>query len=105
MSGGALFDYTYPRFDEAAEKWQDEELNELYHDLFMGEEFSVRGYGGLCQTLDFYLSDDTSEEFYRKQVAAFKKKWMRRTPKGRVEFYQEKLQKYADRLKMEMGEA
>lgn len=105
MSGGALFDYRYPNLEEADGKWQDEELNELYHDLFCGAEFSVRGYGGLCQSLDFYVSDDIGEESYLKAVSAFKSKWFHRTPSNRVEFYQRKLQDYADRLKREMGEA
>lgn len=105
MSGGELFDYTYPSFEMADGRWQDEELNELYHDLFCGGEFSARGYGGLCQSLDFYLSGDTDEERYREAVSRFKKKWMHRTPKNRVEFYQNKLQERCDELKREMGEA
>lgn len=102
MSGGALFDYTYPRFDYADGTWEDEELNELYHDLFVGEDFSVRGYGGLCQSLDFYVSDDIGEEAYRKKLTEFKRKWFHRTPKNRLEYYQGKLQEYADKLKEEM---
>lgn len=104
MSGGKLFGYTWPDLDEADGKWRDEELNELYHDLFCGGEFSVRGYGGLCQSLDFFLSGDTDEEDYRDAASRFKAKWMHRTPRNRVEFYQRKLQEYADRLKKEMGE-
>lgn len=105
MSGGSLFDYSYPHFEFADGRWQDEELNELYHDLFCGGDFSVRGCGGLAQSLDFYLSGDTVEEDYREAAARFKAKWMHRTPRNRVEFYQRKLQEYADRLKKEMGEA
>lgn len=104
MSGGELFDYSYPHFDVADGKWQDEEINELYHDLFCGGEFSVRGYGGLCQSLDFWVSGDTSDEDYREAVAKFKAKWFHRTPKNRVEFYQGKLQDYCDQLKREMGD-
>ena len=105
MSGGALFDYTYHNFEGADGKWQDEELDELYHDLFCGGEFSTRGYGGLVTSLDLYVSDDIGEESYRKMVVAFKRKWFRRTPRNRLEFYQKKLQECADRLKREMGEA
>lgn len=47
----------------------------------------------------------TDGERRRVAVAKFKAKWMHRTPKNRVEFYQQKLQDYADRLKREMGEA
>lgn len=104
MSGGDLFDYTYPNFDMADGKWRDEELNELYHDLFCGEEFSARGYGGLCLSLDFYLSGDTCEEDYREAVKRFKAKWFHRTPKNRLEYYQNKLQERCDELKREMGD-
>lgn len=105
MSGGALFDYSYPNFDGARGKWSDEELNELYDDLFCNGRFAVRDYGGLAQSLDFWLSGDTDEEDYRDAVTRFKQKWMHRTPRNRVEFYQRKLQDYADKLKREMGEA
>ena len=102
MSGGALFNYTYPNFELADGKWQDEELNELYHDLFCGGEFAVRDYGGLAQSLDFYLSDDIDREGYLEAVQRFKQKWMHRTPKNRTEYYQRKLQEYADKLKSEL---
>lgn len=99
MSGGH-FGY-YP-FDDIASQWQDEEINELFHDLFVGGDFSVHGYGGLFQSLDFYLSCDIGEDGYKKKVQEFKNKWFRRTPKNRVEFYQGKIQEYADRCKDEL---
>ena len=102
MSGGH-FGWSYAPEDLDGE-WRDEEINELYRDLFCGGEFSVRGYGGLFQSLDFWLSGDTDEESYREAVSQFKAKWMHRTPRNRVEFYQQKLQDYADKLKREMGE-
>ena len=102
MSGGH-FGYSYSPQDLDGE-WRDEEINELFNDLMCGGEFSVRGYGGLLQSLDFWLSADTDEERYREAVEGFKKKWMHRTPKNRVEFYQQKLQDYADKLKREMGD-
>lgn len=104
MSGGSLFNYTYPSFEGADGEWQDVEINALYHDLFIGGEFSVRGYGGLCQSLDFYVSGDTCEEEYREAVTRFKAKWFKRTPKNRVEFYQNELQKMCDEFKKELGE-
>ena len=104
MSGGALYDYRWPNLDEADGKWRDEELNELYHDLFVGGDFSPRDYGGLALSLDVWLSYDTSEEAYREDLRRFKAKWMHRTPRNRLEFYQGKLQEYADRLKDELGE-
>ena len=97
MSGGALFDYTYPRFDEADGRWCDEEMDELYRDLFVGGEFAVRGYGGLIQSLDFFVSGDIGEESYRDAVRRFKDKWFRRTPRDRVAFYQAKIRDYAER--------
>ena len=103
MSGGVLFDFRWPNLGEADSKWHDEEMNELYHDLFVGGEFSVRGYDGLAQSLDFWLSDDTDEEHYRKQLARFKAKWFHRTPKNRIEYYEGKIQEYADRCKAELG--
>lgn len=103
MSGGH-FGYSYSPQDLDGE-WRDEEINELFNDLMCGGEFSVRGYGGLLQSLDFWLSADTDEESYRDAVSRFKAKWFRRTPRTRVEFYQNKLQEFADRLKREMGEA
>ena len=103
MSGGRFDYWSLP--DELSDAWQDHELDELVQDLFCNGEFSVRGYGGLLQSLDFWLSADIDEEGYREAVSRFKAKWMHRTPRNRVEFYQQKLQDYADRLKREMGEA
>lgn len=102
MSGG-YFNYGhYP--EEIDGNWCDAEINELYHDLFLGGDFAVRDYGGLFQSLDFFLSDDTSEEQYRESVDRFKTKWFRRTPKNRVEFYQNKLQEQCDKFKRELGD-
>lgn len=103
MSGGHFDYWSLP--DELSDAWQDHEVDELVQDLFRNGEFSVRGYGGLLQSLDFYLSGDIGEEDYREAVSSFKAKWMHRTPRTRVEFYQQKLQEFADRLKKEMREA
>lgn len=103
MSGGVLFDHTWPCLDEADGKFADEEMNELYHDLFCGGEFAVRDYGGLAQSLDFWLSGDSGEEDYREALARFKAKWFHRTPRNRVEFYEKKIQAYADKCKVELG--
>lgn len=100
MSGGH---FNYMDFDGIDGEWRDEELDELFHDLFVGGDFSIRGYGGLLQSLDFWLSADVGEETYRRKVAEFKAKWMKRTPKSRVEFYQRKIQEYADKCKREFG--
>lgn len=102
MSGGH-FGYNSVSYD-LEDAWRDEEINELISDLFFNGDFAVRDYGGLFQSLDFWLSSDTSEEKYREAVAEFKKKWFHRTPKNRVEFYQNKLQERCDELKREMGD-
>lgn len=103
MSGGH-FNYSYHPEDLDGQ-WCDEEINELYHDLFCGGDFAVRDYGGLFQSLDFCLSYDIGEEDYLEKVSRFKQKWFRRTPKQRVEFYQTKLQEAFDRYKRELGDA
>lgn len=101
MSGGH---FDYERVPECFDgAWLDSEVNDLVHDLFFGGEFSVRGHGGLLQSLDFFLACDICEESYREKVAAFKKKWFKRTPKNRCEYYQRKLQERCDELKKELA--
>lgn len=119
MSGGHFEIYTGSMVDELSGQWRDEELNDLFADLF-GEawnrtrgpfagryahedraprcEFGPRG-GGLLESLDFWLSGDTREEDYRADVRRFKDKWFRRTPKNRVEYYQRKFEEWADEIK------
>lgn len=98
--------------DELCGEWRDEELNELFFDLFGGGwrgykgqfwtrredrecEFGPRG-GGLFESLDFWLSGDTCEESYRDDVRRFKRKWLsKKTPSNRVEFYQRRFETYA----------
>lgn len=109
--------------DELCGKWEDEEINALFFDLFGGGwdgyrvpftnkerkcEFGPRG-GGLFESLDFWLSGDTTEEAYREDVRRFKLKWLdKKTPKNRVEFYQKRFDEYAravmERMKEELGE-
>ena len=101
MSGGH-FNYGYSPYDLEGQ-WRDAEINELYSDLFCSGEFAVRDYGGLYQSLDFYLCDDTDEEDYRDAVKRFKDKWFKKTPEERVEFYRARIQEYADRCKTELG--
>lgn len=103
MSGGALFDYGTPSFEEVDGKWRDEELNALYRDLFITGELSPRDYGGLMLSLDFYLSCDTDEEDYRDAVDRFKSKWLKRTPRNRVEFYEERIREYGERMAREFS--
>ena len=120
MSGGHFSSYGGGiDMDELRGEWRDEELNDLFEDLFglgwngrrhafgyksayMSDdkvEFGPRG-GGLFESLDFWLSGDTSEEDYLDDLKRFKEKWFKRTPKNRVEYYQRKFEQYA----MEMTE-
>lgn len=57
----------------------------------------------LLQSLDFYECSDTEREDYEKAVQAFKTKWFHRTPRNRVEFYERRIQDFADRCKRELG--
>lgn len=118
MSGGHFDVYAGGLADELGGQWRDEELNDLFADLFgdgwqrkrgpFGRygyeqdpprgEFGPRG-GGLFESLDFWLSGDTSEESYRADVRRFKDKWLRRTPRSRVEYYQRKFEEWADEIK------
>lgn len=105
VSGGAIEHYDIPH--GLIGRWEDEELNEMFSDLFgyswcdrgrfglrndesRRSEFGPRG-GGLFESLDFYLSDDISREDYLEDLRRFKRKWfVRRTPKNRVEYYTQK---------------
>lgn len=100
MSGGMYSSYSLQCEDV---EWNDKELNELWQDLTANGEFSVRGYGGLLQSLDFYECGDTDEDDYREAVQKFKAKWFGRTQKNRVEFYKRKIQEYADKCKEEFA--
>lgn len=117
MSGGH---FNYKNEDVAYEmcgQWRDEELNELFFDLFGGDgyrspfagcgskprecEFGVRG-GGLAEALDFWLACDIGEEAYREQVERFKRKWLiKKTPANRVEFYRQRFREYAENIAAE----
>ncbi len=56
-----------------------------------------------CSAEESSPCGDTGEEHYRDAVARFKAKWMHRTPRNRVEFYEKKIQAYADKCKVELG--
>ena len=101
MSGGHFFLDTHQIGHAMDGEWQDEEINELFHDLFCAELWNGR-YGGLAAALDYWLSCDVSEEVYREYVRKFKEKWFNRTKEDRVEFYCAKLQEKCDELKGEL---
>lgn len=102
MSGGH-FEYQDHYTAEMFEgQWQDEEINELFSDLFVSG-FGPRN-GGLVKSLDFAICSDTSMESYREDVKKFKDKWFNRTREDSLKFYQDKLQEHCDKLKKEMGE-
>lgn len=101
MSGGH-FDYVQDRVaGEMAGQWRDEELNELFYDLFQAPLWNNRD-GGLATALDLWLSCDIDEEAYREQVAKFKRKWINRSQGQRAEFYAGKLQERCNELKAEL---
>lgn len=103
MSGGH-FNYINETVSyEMQGQWHDEELNELFYDLFCAPLWPHRE-GGLATALDFWLSDDVGEETYRKYVKAFKEKWFNRTQEDKIEFYQRKIQERCDELKAELSE-
>ena len=65
MFSGGSYDYKYYVVDEYYNgRMFDPELNELIKDLVP-----------LLKSVEWWQSSDTSEEDYRKDVAAFKKKW------------------------------
>lgn len=101
MSGGH-FDYKqYNVADLFGDEWRDEEINELFADLFGGY-----GYGDhidLVHELDWWICGDSSEDEYRDAVRRFKDKWFGRTHEVSAEFYAEKLQERCDELKRELG--
>lgn len=88
MSGG-YFNYAEDRVAEEYDgQWEDPEINDLFRDLFVGP-IGKNGYrtGGLATALDLYKSGDCGEEFYRKEVARFKKKWFKTPRSKRLETY------------------
>ena len=102
MSGGR-FDYVNDQIAYEMEgKWHDDELNDLFYDLFCAPLWGYRA-GGLATALDFWLSGDVGEETYREYVEKFKAKWFGRTQEARVEFYKQKLQERCDELKRELA--
>lgn len=101
MSGGT-FGYVNERVaHEMKGRWEDEEINELFYDLFCAPLWGSRE-GGLATALDFWQACDVDEEDYREYVAKFKAKWFGRTPEDRAEFYAGKLQERCDELKAEI---
>lgn len=104
MSGGYFNYVNYSAANEIRGQFQDAELNDLFDDLFVNDKFSGSTGYGLIGALDYYLDGDISEETYRDCVTRFKSKWFHRTPKNRIEFYQQKLQEAADKYKKELGD-
>lgn len=111
MSGGH-FDYVqYSTAEKFWGEWGDEELNELFTDLFGGgwgiteSEFGrtwayENGKGnGLAETLDLWRSGDIGEDEYYEQVGRFKRKWLRRSKMDAYEFYVERFESMATEMK------
>lgn len=100
MSGGHFEYQQYRTAESFAGQWEDEELNELFHDLFGDEWCDDRD--SLVHALDWWQSGDWREEDYRKRVREFKAKWFGRSMEKSVEFYGRCLQERADEYTKEM---
>lgn len=81
----------------------DEEMNELIADLCAYGRYETQDEAGVLMALEYWQAGDWQEEDYRKAVQRFKQKWFHRTPKNRIEFYQDKLQEHCDKLKLELN--
>lgn len=102
MSGGH-FNYSQDRtVEDFGGEWRDEEINELFADLFGDGCWGSQDRENLAHELDWWLSGDTSEKDYREAVKRFKEKWFRRTPRNRTEFYAGRLQEACERYKSEL---
>lgn len=71
----------------------DRELSELMADVMC-----------LLHALEWYESCDIGEESYKKYVNKFKKKWLKRTEKDRLNGYLEDLKSYYEELVKELKE-
>lgn len=66
MSGGS-YNYQYNTFENYyVNQMYDEEINALFKDIV-----------DLLHDVEWWQSDDISEETYRETVSKFKKKWLR----------------------------
>jgi hypothetical protein len=102
MSGGH-FDYMQYRVGEMFQnQFEDTEVNELFHDLFVTEDdYEGNLKYSLVDVLDMYLAGDWDEQTYKEALKEFKDKWLKRDGDDRKEYYQQKLQEYCDKLKKE----
>jgi hypothetical protein len=102
MSGGH-FDYMQYRVGEMFQnQFEDTEVNELFHDLFVTEDdYEGNLKYSLVDVLDMYLAGDWDEQTYKEALKEFKDKWLKRDGDARKEYYQQKLQEYCDKLKKE----
>lgn len=87
MSGGS-YNYMYNRVEETyCGAMFDPVLDGMMADLV-----------GLLHDLEWWKSSDTSEDDYRKTVAAFKAKWME-SPRGAIESTRKALEETVKVLK------
>jgi hypothetical protein len=100
MSGGH-FDYTqYHTAETFCGQWEDQEINELFRDLFGNEWCDDKD--SLVHALDWWQSGDWREEDYRDCVRKFKAKWFGRTDEKSQEFYADKLREVCETYVQEM---
>ena len=91
MSGGS-YDYRYYTVDEYyVGKMYDSELNEMMKDLIR-----------VLHDVEWWQSDDISEEDYRKTVDDFKKKWFKRRKTEIKSFIDSEFEKKREELVMSL---
>ena len=91
MSGGS-FDYLYNTIEYTyVGHMEDKELNIFMADLCK-----------LLKSLEWYVSGDTDEESYQRDVKEFKNKWLGR--KGRDKRLKEIIENSCEELKRELME-
>ena len=114
MSGGSL-DY-YPRrlsedlfgwhmnLDYGEDGWKQAEQARRINPLG-NHEISEMCWDMLCllHSYEWHSSGDTCEAQYLEDLDHFKEKWLKRTPKQRLETYKKQLKDYAEMLAEELS--
>lgn len=83
-------------------RMHDAEMDAMLADLCAYGRGTDADKAGPLMALEFWQADDWDEETYRESVRRFKAKWFKRTPRNRIEFYKDELQKFCDKLKAEL---
>lgn len=114
MSGGHL-DY-FPRrlgeelfgwnmnVDYGEDGWKQSEKARKMNPL-ENSEVSEMCWDMICllHSYEWWKSGDNCEERYQEDLDHFKDKWLKRTPKQRLDAYRTQLKEYADKLAEELS--